>query len=172
MPVLAGDDVLASDIWRTRYVYKSASEAVTSSTVLQNDNELFIALPLGQFRVETFLSVTGQNSTTLGGISMAWTNTGTMTGLTRACMGPAFGAIAQTTANLGADSSRWTTHGLTTPVAYGGLGTATAIVHEDLLVDVTIAGTLTLQWAQRASTGTATNVGVGSRLMVTQVEAV
>lgn len=168
---LAGEDILASDIVTPKYVYKSIGQSVTSSTTPVNDTELAVPLAVGVWRVEAFLSVAGLASTVAGGITVNWATTGTITGLTRACLGPGWGAIAQTQSGLGADNFKSTTHGITTVVAFGGLGTATTIIKEDLLLNVTVAGTLTLQWAQRVSSATATSVSTGSRLMITQVEA-
>lgn len=165
---LAGETILAEDIQIPGLIIKSAAESVTSSTTLQNDDDFNVDLAVGLWRIELMAFVSGLSSTTLGGISSAWTNTGTMNNLGRACFGLGFGSSDMST-TAGGNQIRSSAHSLATGVGYGGIGGSTMVVHEDLTLEVTVAGTLQWQWAQRVSSGTATNVNTGSKMYVTQV---
>lgn len=161
---LAGDPILATDIKVPRFKNKSASESVTSSTVLQNDDDFVIALEAGKtYEVRLWLHVSGHTSA--GDIKTAWATTGTITSNGRSCIGP-----AEATTDVRDGNARFTGHGLTTPVTYGCDATTTGVVKEELIVTCTVAGNLTLQWAQGTSSATATTCSTASRIIVTELE--
>lgn len=162
----AGDLVRAVDIPVTEYINKSGSESVTSSTVLQSDDHLTTSLAVGQWRIQTYLTATGAAA---GDIRVAWTNTGTMSATGRACFGP--GSANTDVTGAANNAHRDTANTLTANVIYGTDGSNSSAINEDLLIDVTVAGTLTLQWAQGTSSGTATTLSTSSRMYITPVEA-
>lgn len=163
----AGDLVRAVDIPVTEYINKSGSESVTSSTVLQSDDHLTTSLAVGQWRIQIYLTATGAASP--GDIRVAWTNTGTMTAIARSCFGP--GSANTDVTGAANNAHRDTAQTFTANVIYGTDGTNSSAIHEDLLIDVTVAGTITLQWAQGTSSGTATTLSTSSRMYITPVEA-
>lgn len=159
--VLAGALGRATDVRVPTYITKAASESVTSSTTLQDDDHLFVTLTPGQWWIELILTATGA---TAGDIKTAWANTGTITALGRSCWGPQAGTTDVTNTAMVARAAT-----LTASIPYG-LETTTAAILEKLLLDVTVEGQLTLQWAQNASSGTATTLSTSSRMKIEKVE--
>jgi hypothetical protein len=164
---LAGNPVRASDVSEAtaKRVQKTAPETVTSSTTVQNDNHFAFALPVGLWRIELFLHVFGAAST--GDIRTRWTNTGTMTARGRSVIGPAatITDVRDGNTNASAPATQFSDE-----VVCGCDATTRGVVHEDLEVEVTVAGTLTLQWAQGTSNATATTMDTDSRAYITHLE--
>jgi hypothetical protein len=161
--VLAGKLARAADVNVPTYISKSGSESVTSSTTLQNDDHLTVTLPVGVWRITAILTVAGA---TAGDVKTAWTNTGTITAIGRSGWGPAASNAAGTDTTMHARAST-----LTASFVYGCEPGTSAAILEELLLDVTVEGVLTLQWAQNASSGTATTLSTSSRMFITKVEA-
>lgn len=159
--VLAGNIVDAADIAVPYYLAKATSESVTSSTAFQNDDDFVLALPVGVWRVELRLTVSGPSASDL---KVTWTNTGTMALIGRSVVGPST-ATTDTTSGL----AKFQALALGSSGTYGTDGSNSASVWEDLLIEVTVAGTLTMQWAQNGS-GTATTLSASSRVFLTKVE--
>lgn len=154
-------------------VIKSADESVTSSTTLQDDNELLISLAAGKtYCIEAFILASGAAA---GDIKIAWARTGTLnhTGA-RFCEGPGANTTDVTAAAAAATTVGVTRanggNALTTANSYGVDGAAVSAIREQFVIQSAVTGTLTLQWAQNASSGTATLVRAGSWLKVTVVE--
>jgi hypothetical protein len=157
----AGDIIDVGDFIVPKFIHKAASESVTSSTTLQDDDDLTVDLPVGTWRVQVWLTATGATG---GDIKVSWTNTGTMSVIGRSCLGPNL----STTSNLdGGILLSATTFGAS--VEYG-LSSANHAINEDLLIDVSVAGSIQMRWAQVASSGTATTLSTSSRMYITQVE--
>lgn len=157
----AGEIVDAGDIIVPRFLKKAATESVTSSTTMQDDDDLTAELSPGTWRVQLWLTATGS---TAGDIKVTWTNTGTMSVLARSCLGPNM----STTSNLDGGILLAATT-FTASVEYG-LSAANHAIHEDLLINVTVTGSIQLRWAQVASSGTSTTLSTSSRMYITQVE--
>lgn len=163
MTKLPGQDVLASDIKVVKTRNKSVSESVTSSTTLQNDNDFVIALEAGKtYFIQLWLTVTGAAA---GDIKTAWTTTGTITSNGRSIFGPAATTTSVLDGNY--DSSAWALSDATT---FGLDGTVGAVIKEELSVTCTVAGNLTLQWAQATSSATPTTCTSSSRIIVMEME--
>lgn len=165
---LAGQIIRAADFTQyvPRYVQKAASQSVTSSTTLVDDNDFQFALAADMtYRVQVVYHVVGVSSATLGGFKGAWTNSGTMSSLGRSTVGPAFGSTSQPNSVL----VRSTGHGATTAIEWG-VNTQTAKIHDEILISVTAAGTLKYQWAQFASSATPTTASTASRAFITPIE--
>lgn len=160
---LSGDPILASDLVTPSYIVKSGSETVNNSATLQNDNDLFVDLPIGVFRVEAILHYT---TNTAADLSVAWTTTGTITSLARTILGPSQGMADVTDHTI-----RHQGLAIGSGSAIGGNTSATNITREDLLVDVSVAGRLQLQWAQRVANASDTILTAASRLIITELEA-
>lgn len=161
--VLAGEFVDENDINDRvmKYISKAASETVTSSTALQNDDDLFATLTPGVWRIELRLTATGVSG---GDLAVAWSNTGTMTAVGRTCHGP-----GETTADTDDGTAGMTGRALTSTVAYGITAVAAGVM-EDLLIEVTATGVLQLRWAQATSNVTGTTLSASSRMFITKVE--
>lgn len=151
MAVLAGQKIRASDFVRPQLQSKAANESITSSTALQNDDDLVIALDVGVYVMDVYAIFT---AATAGDIKLSWTNTGTMT-----CRHRSVATLSTNVTNSG-DSANVRMQGIpggfSTAAAYGADGSNQSRAHERLIIEVTVAGSLTLQWAQQASSGTAT----------------
>lgn len=159
---VAGQLIRASDIVHTEFIYKAVTQGVTSSTVLVNDNDFLVTLPVGQSRVEFIGNSTGI-STGAGDLKIAWTFSGTLgTSFGRYGTGPAPGSVDPTNTSVSS-----TARSLATTIIYGTIDTPTVGFKEDLYLDVTVAGVLQLQFAQGTSAATASNMSAGSRMFIT-----
>lgn len=162
---LAGEDILASDVNDAVPGVKVASgtQSVTSSTTLVDHNDFAFSLPVGRWRIEAFIHATGVG-TGAGDIKINWTNTGTMTGLSRSTLGPGFTVSSVTDATMRIQSLA-----VFGSAAQYGLNASTWVIQEDLLIDVTVAGVVTMQFAQQVSDATATSVVGTSKCYLTLV---
>lgn len=134
--------------------YKAAAQAVTNSIALVNDNHLFLDLAAGNlYEVVAHLAVSGNGT---NDVRTAWVNTGTMS-LYGARSGRGMGNGATTRDNT-------TLHmpgavGFGAPIQYGtDSGGNIAWIREEMLLAVTVAGRITLQWAQSVANASATTV--------------
>lgn len=144
-------------------VHKTADESVTSSTTLQNDNHLLVSvLANSEYEIIVRMAVNGGAS---GDVKMAWTVPSGTTGQ-RFSSGPAVSS-ATSTADTTVRASGLT-DSFTTEINYGVFSTGQQSFIEETLYVVTAgtAGTVQLQWAQNASSATATTVEAGSYITV------
>ena len=158
---LAGENIDAADINALQrfYAIKVADESVTSSTTPQNDDDLSAVLDVGVWEVHAYLSAFSASVTP--GIRFGWNTSGTMTCLGRQMNGPALTA----TNTLGPDSKpRYSGNQSFAQAIFGMDGSAITCFYDHLIVDVDVAGTLVLQWAQGASNGTASTMKAGSSM--------
>lgn len=145
-------------------VNKVADEDVTSSAALQNDDALFLALPVGTYKIETHLKVVSSNSPGGGDIQVAYANTGTMSvSGARMCLGPTLTEDAPDAARM-----RSTATMSLGAISYG-LALIAAGINEVFLITVSVTGTLTLRWAQDNSDVDTTTVQIGSWMLATRV---
>lgn len=161
---LAGQKVRASDIQPLYMIRKAAGESVTSSTTSQNDDDITISLDVGTWVIDLYAQV---NGATAGDVRIKWTNTGTMTCVHRSAIAP---GANTTDATQSASSRIQAGQVLGTEYGYGTDATVSSRVHERLVMEVTVAGTLQLQWAQLASSGTATTLGTQTHAVWQQVD--
>lgn len=164
---LAGETVLASHYPKVRVIKKSAVESVTSSIVMQNDDDLTVALDAGKtYWIQLFA---GMGGATAGDIRVDWATTGGVAQLTaRHCHGP--GVSVTDVQDTG---TRNAIHDLGTDVLYGTDNIRSGSFTESFLVETTTAnaaGTLTLRWAQSGSNATATTVSPSSFMVVTEID--
>lgn len=167
MVVLAGQKVRASDFRSVRVKSKAAAESVTSSTTLQNDDDLVIpTLEVGKsYSVWAFLAASGAAA---GDIKTSWSWAGTATKFSRSCLGPTTG-----TTDITNTSMRAARHGAATAIPYGLDGSLESLIMEQLTIEtVTVAGSLQLQWAQNTSSGTASTLNTTSRILWEEIDVV
>jgi len=147
------------------FVRKTANEDVTSSTAMQNDNELLFTIPqAGTYAVDLVL-IGSSAANSAGDIKFGFTfPTGS---LTMRWIGPdpatTGGAVAQAKFHGATDASS-----PSTAIDFGLTTTSQTIIGRGLLV-ATAAGTLTLQWAQFASNANASSLATNSYMTVKQV---
>lgn len=167
---LAGQGLRASQLaaMQPRYAVKTATEAVASSTTLQNDDSLTLPLQAGGvYEVEMVLIPAGNGSTAAAGdrgqFKTAWLTPAGSTGL-KTCVG-------QVGPDRDSSLMRSSSHNFGTSVTYDleGTGTASAVVEKAIVTVGGTAGDLTLQWAQAAVGATPTNLLTGSYLRVLRV---
>jgi len=138
------------------FKYKAADESVTSSTTLQNDDDIALSVAASAtYRLAAYFIYEGG---TLGSSDMkiGWTFP---SGLTMA-----YGHIGMTTAGAVNEASVATSSDQTNSPAFGsdGAGQNRAAYLFGMVFVSTTAGTLQLQWAQNTSSGTATKMKKGS----------
>jgi hypothetical protein len=155
---------------QTNTVAKSANETVTSSIVLQNDDELVISGPVGMFRLEFDYFYTAVSGAA-GGIYISLAVTGTITsgdmGVTGASDPAATGTDASNLA-----TSRYRTFPFTGGNTLGFSGSSAQGAHA-LWIGPSIlfstAWSIQTQWCQRVSNATGTVMRVGSTMRATQI---
>jgi hypothetical protein len=170
MPQLAGETILAEDIVPVRYFKKVATESVTSSTTMQDDNDFAgIALAANKvYKVEFYGAAVGDVA---GDIKIGWVVGGGCTALTsRAIMSAQIGTTDSTNTAV-----RIARNAVATVVPFGTTTSSTGVtITETFLVETTTsgtAGTLTLQWAQNSSNAVSTDLLSNSFMIVTEIEA-
>lgn len=148
-------------------VVKVTTESVTSSTVLQNDDELFWTIgAAGTYIVELDLFVlcaSGQTGDIKFGFTFPAGN------LSFHGIGADVSLAAGTTVSTGNWQGTRTAVSGTTALSYGTTSTSTTVVTIRGLFVATAAGTLQLQWAQDVSNANAAQVLSGSYMHVRQV---
>jgi hypothetical protein len=155
------------------YIFKAAAESVTSSTTMQDDNDLQFTIVANQrYEFDFNLNVSGSSS---GDIRTQWAVPASSSGL-KWCQGPAnagdtagsttgasTGWVARDDTNM-----RTSCHGHTTSLSYH-LETNGSAVREWGWIESTVGGLVKLQWAQQVSNATATTMGATSYLRVTRI---
>lgn len=144
------------------FVVKSANESVSSSTTLQNDDELLVSLTANRtYEISGVLRVSGSTS---GDITIAWT-------------GPAGSTMHTVVHGLGASGSAGSDDiiflyegpGTASPGTFGTTATIRAIHYHGFIRVGGDSGNLRLVWAQGSSNATATVVHSGSFMCVRRV---
>jgi hypothetical protein len=149
------------------YVKQSATNRV-NNTLADDDELVGIALAAGTYHIRAVLLFNNGGSATPD-IKTQWAFSGTWNNPNRICTGPA-------TTNTG----NWDA---ITPMKYGGAASNVSVVYgvassaawstaseETLLAEVTIAGNLSLQWAQNTTDAVnATILRPGSAFLVRQI---
>lgn len=158
---------------RDTFILKSADESVTSSTTLQADDALTRTLAAGTWLIDLSLIASGAAA---GDLKVAWAFSGTTSAAYRAGHGPtttttsAINGAAATTVGVNRSAVAGdTAPTITASTSYGVDGTNWSFITERGVLVVVVAGVLTVQWAQDASSATATIVRAGSHLWCRKV---
>lgn len=160
--ILAGEDITAGLLTSMLPVIvpKAATEPLTASTTMQNDDELFASVAASAtYAVQLHLF---HDADTTGDIKIGWS------GPAGATMnwGAVVAHVNETSSGTVTAVSMQTRIISETQDIGGGSSTGTySVVHGTLITSAT-AGTLNFQWAQRVSSATATNVRAGSMLIL------
>lgn len=130
-------------------IIKPSTESVSSNITPQNDDHLTFPVEAGKYHVEAFLSVATPNAT--AGFRVGFS-------------GPATSSIARLNV-IG------TTINSLNSLANVSSATAVRYVKEEMTVEFSASGTLTLQWAQAGSDGGQTQVRAGSWMRIRRLDA-
>ncbi len=135
------------------YVIKANPETITSSTTMQNDDELFVPVVAGaQYELDAFIRFSGLQA---AGIKVGWTvPSGTSFNVLYG--GPGSANAVSTDANT--TEMRWAIHGSATAVAMTNPRNSAAL-HTWTLANMIFtvgatAGNIQLQWAQNVANAT------------------
>jgi hypothetical protein len=162
MPVRAGDILTAHgyNLAKPAYAWKTASESVTSSTALQDDDEL--ALPVEPFSVYLLLACYSVSGPTGADIKISFT-------VPTGAQGRRHNLGLSTPATSTTGNSRISVHGLTNTATYGTTSTPVSIIEEGVIGTEALGGVLQAQWAQVTSNATATVVEASSFMRLQRV---
>lgn len=166
MPWVAFETITAAKLNKRLpiWVVKSANEAVTSSSTLQNDDELVVTLPANsRWRVEAVILASG----TTNGLKSDWTIPADATLVPlKQVLGPDSASTDRSNTNV-----RLGAHAHDTVAEYGvddGAAIWTTI-REEFIVDMVSEGDLQFRWAQVISNAVAVNVRAGSWLRAERI---
>jgi hypothetical protein len=170
--VFAGDPINASDIngiiskLPTTYTKPSSTSRNTTTTLADDPFLSGIPLLVGTYDIECLIFFTTASSTPK--IKTQWAFTGTWASSTRACFGP-----GDTNTAVPSLATPTTVRGYTTDAqeaVYGAANSGAYSAVRELVrgVTVTVAGNLSLKWAQSVSNGSNTTVQQGSAFLVTK----
>lgn len=174
LTVYGGNIIYASDLNEVvkrlpRAYTKTSATARNTTTTLANDPELAsIALEVGTYDIELIMLFT-LTTTTTQKIKTRWGFTGTISDTIRLCHGPGSAQVAgpqdvtETTVRGYALTSQDAIYDVSTSTAYS------AVLEKANGVSVTVAGNLSLQWAQNASSANNTTVQPNSAFRISRV---
>lgn len=139
--------------------FKSASTGRSSTTTLADDPHLLIALTVGTWSVECWVPIWATSGGTQG-YKCTFAFSGTQTNFSAS--------------HHGGGGTAFLTSVLTPPTAATNTSITTLSATPDWVrshgtITVTVAGNLSLQWAQNSSDASATNVGIGGWLRAIRV---
>jgi len=151
------------------FVYKSASEEVVSSTTLQNDDDLVIALKKNKvYKIDLFCSSRSSGSD-IPNIKIQWTLGGTLTNIHGTCFNNGPGSTSSTAEQAENTQLRRTATNYST--VFGVLNTEAVSIRQTFFIDTGASGgTLQMQWAQNTSNANGTDVEAGSFLIATEIK--
>lgn len=144
-----------------RFVRKGTTESVTSSAVLQDDNELFLAMEVNsRYDLELFLRY---EAVAAGDLKFKFTGPAGFT------FQSILHRLSSAATSITDDSVSYTDES-NTPIPGGlGAGSEQAVMLKGTVLCSGTAGNLQLQWAQNTADATATKVILGSYLKFKQL---
>lgn len=157
-----------TDVGSMTFARKTATETVTSNTVVQNDDELFASVAINYvYTVDMMAVVTGDD---LGDVKFQFTYPAGATlagGQVSLLASLAGGVVTSGSAELRAIPVQATP---STALAAGIADTnGVLVMYHGVLIMNSTAGTLQLQWAQNASSVNGTVLNIGSYLKLTRM---
>lgn len=170
-PVLAIGDLVTADLLQSlvpKYYTKPSNESRSSTITLSADSDLQgIALDVGTYEIE----FNGQFFTTTGGtqaIKTQWGFSGTWNSPVRCIAGPGLNNTAATTS---ADTYNTRGQGTSSDAVYQASATSAFTNFREYVANaiITVAGNLSIQWAQNSSSVNATQMAAGSTVRVRRI---
>jgi hypothetical protein len=157
------DRVVTLNTRKVVVVRKTADETVSSSTTLQNDDELFYAIPAtGTYIIDTWLIVDGGGTPDIQ-IDFTWTN-GTVDHLP-----VGLDVTATSTAGDAEFISNVADAASPVPARAFGIDNSVSTIHSRIIFQAVGAQTFRLRWAQDVSGATATKVWAGSHMIIRRI---
>ena len=155
-----GLGAFAANTQNQKYVTKSADESVTSSTTLQDDDDLLLAVGTNEIWVVELVLIVKSNAA--ADFKWAWTDPASATSIR-------WTIYRNTSGTLVADFGDATASALAVSMASATVPYPVPM-HEIVVIETAgTSGNLQLQWAQNTSDGTATQVLKGSHLRALQI---
>jgi hypothetical protein len=171
-PVVAVGDLVTADLLQSmvpKYYVKPTGESRTSTTTLADDSDLqAIPLAVGTYEIE-FLGFMTQTTTTTQKLKGRWGFTGTWNNGARNVIGP---GQAQTAAPANVTETNFAgaqASGQDVIVSTAAGGTFCSWREWSVDIVVTVAGNLSYQWAQSASSANATRLEGESSFRVRRI---
>jgi len=160
-----------SVVGKVSYIDKSADESVTSSTTLQDDNHLTLAVAASaKYVFKLMLLGQSAGSSTTGDIKVGFTfPTGSTVHFTGTGPNNADLSGASSSNSNGEWIARNNATSGSTTIPYGMSGVPIGIVITGSITTTSTAGNLRLQWAQNTSDSNATSLLTGSWMQLTRV---
>lgn len=144
---------------RTRVIYKSSDETISSNAVLQNDDALLFSVQASTtYHFRLFLYVTAANATMDMKIGFTVPASTTMAWGSYAAYGSTLGSLAipPTTNNIDAMLTE------STALSFGTNGVSFVSVFEGIILVAGTSGNVQFQWSQNTSNGSNLTVKAGS----------
>ncbi|MGH7774460.1 MAG: hypothetical protein ACREQA_19730 [Candidatus Binatia bacterium] len=163
LPWTAFEEVTADELNKRRpiWVVKSLSESVTSSTALQNDDELFVTLPASSRWHVRLRAMFDTNGSATPDIKTDWTIPADATLVSlKWVLGPDSGSTSRDNTNV-----RQGVYSHTSAIAYGSGEVSADLwinIEEEFIIDIVTEGAVQFRWAQNTSNATATEIRAGS----------
>lgn len=155
--ILTADRLIAS---QPDIVTKGSTESVTSSTTLQNDDELFLSVEANATYTMELCLFHDSDTGAASDVKIGWSYPSGAT-----MNWGVHGANTAATSSSGVTSTNMQTRIISEVAAFGGGdSTGTTAYVEGVLITSSTAGTFRLQWAQETSNAVASNVRAGSWL--------
>jgi hypothetical protein len=154
------------DSWdRPKIVVKKYDESHASTTVLQNDDELYAYLPPNAyFKIEAFIQYYSASATP--DLKTDWDTSGVSKVSNKCYIGPATSNVNTLDTNINT-----ATYGIGADVSYGADGSLQSFAYEEFLIySGTNGGYVNFRWAQNVSNATDMTVKAGSHLIITKVD--
>jgi hypothetical protein len=172
--VFGGDVIYAADINNVeakipRFVSKAVSTPRASTVTLADDPELSgIALAVGTYEIQLTLFMSFSTSAAAK-LKTRWAFSGTWNNPNRLILGP--GAAQVAAPNVATEANVQATQASGQDAVYSG---PVSVIWSNALelastVVVTVAGNLSLQWAQQVSTAANVNVNAGTSFRITKI---
>lgn len=171
-PSLAVGDLVTADLLQSmvpKYYIKPSGESRNTTTTLADDSDLQgIALGVGTWEIELLLFYT-QSTTNTQDLKTRWAFTGTWNNPDRNIMG--IGNSSTASANVSTEVNMAGSQAAGQDAIYGGPASSVFNSAREWTANcvVTVAGNLSLQWAQNASSANNTTVQGNTAFRVRQI---
>lgn len=152
-------DLIPTGAGYMSYLRKSVSTVIQSDTSVDDDPHIEFELGVGSYRVELFAHCASAEA---ADIKSVWAFDGTAI-IARSCIGAAADLTNRENTNAIFKGIAYTTE-----QTYGIDDSGSTVFYEDLVLEVTVAGTLNWRWAQASSVASGTTMSSATRAYITR----
>ncbi len=152
-------DLIPTGAGYMSYIRKSDATTIQSDTTVNDDPHIEFELGVGSYRVELFAHCVSAEA---ADVKSVWAFDGTAT-IARSCIGAAADLTNRENTNAVFRGNTYTTE-----QTYGIDATGSTVFYEDLVLEVTAAGTLNWRWAQASSVASDTTMSSATRAYITR----